>query len=51
MHLTEWPQFRHLTPYDLEEAVAHPRMLDGRNCLDADLWRGAGWEFQSMGRR
>ncbi|MGV0377311.1 hypothetical protein ACUY2Q_04880 [Corynebacterium bovis] len=25
-------------------------MLDGRNCLDAEAWTAAGWEYQALGR-
>lgn len=50
VHLTEWPEFRELTPELLAPVVRRPRMLDGRNVLDPALWRGAGWTFRSMGR-
>ena len=30
--------------------VAEPRMIDGRNCLDATLWTQAGWQYRGMGR-
>ena len=51
VHLTEWPEFRKLVPADLDDVVGHRRILDGRNVLDPTLWRDAGWEFRSMGRR
>jgi UDPglucose 6-dehydrogenase len=51
LHLTEWPEFRELAPADLDTVVAHRRMLDGRNVFQPELWREAGWEFRSMGRR
>jgi len=47
--LTEWKQYRALTPDDLAGA-AGTIILDGRNCLDRDLWRGAGWTYASLGR-
>jgi UDPglucose 6-dehydrogenase len=47
--LTEWRQYRDLTPDDLG-AVPGRLILDGRNCLDADMWRGAGWTYRSLGR-
>jgi UDPglucose 6-dehydrogenase len=25
-------------------------VIDARNCLDADAWRGAGWDFRALGR-
>jgi UDPglucose 6-dehydrogenase len=46
--LTEWKQFRELAPGDL--AVSGKIMLDGRNCLDRELWRAAGWDYRSLGR-
>ena len=50
VHLTEWPEFRELTPELLAPIVRRPQMLDGRNVLDPAQWRGAGWTFRSMGR-
>ncbi|RYU14510.1 UDP-glucose dehydrogenase family protein [Nocardioides iriomotensis] len=51
LHLTEWPEFRSLTPGDLDGVVRRKQILDGRNLLDADAWRDGGWTFRSMGRR
>jgi UDPglucose 6-dehydrogenase len=51
LHLTEWPEFREITPDDLEGVVAHPRLFDGRNVLDLDAWRSAGWAVRAVGRR
>lgn len=48
--LTEWQQYRDLDPYDLAEAVSSPRILDGRNVLDAAKWRAAGWIYRGLGR-
>ncbi|MFE2678771.1 hypothetical protein, partial [Streptomyces hygroscopicus] len=32
-------------------ALAPPRrILDGRNALDADRWREAGWTYRALGR-
>jgi UDPglucose 6-dehydrogenase len=25
-------------------------MIDGRNALDRDAWRAAGWKFRALGR-
>ncbi len=49
--LTEWAEFRALTPEDLEPLVASRRIIDGRNVLDSAAWETAGWEIVSMGRR
>ncbi|MFE3329525.1 UDP-glucose dehydrogenase family protein [Streptomyces sp. NPDC059176] len=50
LHLTEWSEFRSLDPAELGGAVTHRVILDGRNALDAELWRGAGWTYRAMGR-
>ncbi len=38
LHLTEWQEFRDLDPTELKRVVAVPRIVDGRNALDADHW-------------
>lgn len=48
--LTEWEDYRELDPYQIAVAVASPRILDGRNVLDATKWRAAGWNFRGLGR-
>ncbi|MDH6121941.1 UDP-glucose/GDP-mannose dehydrogenase family protein [Kitasatospora sp. GAS204B] len=50
LHLTEWQEFRTLDPVALGELVAERRLLDGRNVLDAEHWRAAGWTYRAMGR-
>ncbi|MEV0488019.1 UDP-glucose/GDP-mannose dehydrogenase family protein [Streptomyces sp. NPDC050508] len=50
LHLTEWREFRELDPAALGEAVRARVVLDGRNALDPQLWRKAGWTFRAMGR-
>ncbi|WP_030377551.1 MULTISPECIES: UDP-glucose dehydrogenase family protein [unclassified Streptomyces] len=50
LHLTEWREFRELDPAVLGEVTATRLLLDGRNALDADLWRKAGWTYRAMGR-
>ncbi|MFC9997679.1 UDP-glucose dehydrogenase family protein [Nocardia sp. NPDC127526] len=49
--LTEWAQFRELTPALLDDVVRRRRILDGRNCLDPAQWRSAGWDYRGIGRR
>ena len=49
-HLTEWREFRDMLPASLEGAVKHKRIVDGRNALDPDVWRGAGWTYRALGR-
>ncbi|HCA87501.1 MAG TPA: UDP-glucose 6-dehydrogenase [Streptomyces sp.] len=50
LHLTEWREFRELDPAALGEVVAERRILDGRNALDPESWRGAGWTYRALGR-
>ena len=48
--LTEWPEYTSLDPAAAKSLVAHARVLDGRNCLDAEAWRAAGWHYRALGR-
>ncbi|MEU6243271.1 UDP-glucose/GDP-mannose dehydrogenase family protein [Streptomyces sp. NPDC047024] len=50
LHLTEWREFRELDPAELGGVAAERVLLDGRNALDAELWRRAGWTYRAMGR-
>lgn len=50
LHLTEWREFRELDPKALGEVAAARVILDGRNALDPELWRKAGWSYRAMGR-
>lgn len=48
--LTEWQEYCDLDPYELAASVSSPRLLDGRNVLDAAKWRAAGWNYRGLGR-
>jgi UDPglucose 6-dehydrogenase len=50
MLLTEWQQFRELDPALLADVVAARAIVDGRNCLDPNRWRAAGWTYRALGR-
>ena len=50
MVLTEWPEYRTLDPAVLATRVATPIVIDGRNCLDPQEWRDAGWRYRALGR-
>jgi len=50
LHLTEWKVYREIDPADLIKLVANPIVIDGRNALDRDKWRDAGWKFRALGR-
>ena len=48
--VTEWREYRELSPADLASIVAVRSIVDGRNCLDAREWRAAGWQYRAPGR-
>ena len=48
--LTEWQEFRDADPEELSKVVARRNIVDGRNALDADRWREAGWTYRALGR-
>jgi UDPglucose 6-dehydrogenase len=50
LHLTEWQEFRQMDPRILDGVVAHKKILDGRNALDPQRWRDAGWTYRALGR-
>lgn len=47
---TEWAEFKQLDPNQAGELVAARRIIDGRNVLDPDTWRAAGWDIRCLGR-
>ena len=50
LHLTEWSEFAELDPRALASHVRTPVVVDGRNCLDAEAWKAAGWTYRGLGR-
>jgi UDPglucose 6-dehydrogenase len=48
--VTEWTQFRELSPASASQLTAGRTIIDGRNCLVADEWRAAGWTYRGVGR-
>jgi UDPglucose 6-dehydrogenase len=50
LHLTEWKMYRELDPAKMKSLVKSAIMIDGRNALDRDAWRAAGWHFRALGR-
>ena len=50
LHLTEWDEFRTLEPASLDGITRAKRILDGRNALNPDKWRAAGWTYRALGR-
>jgi UDPglucose 6-dehydrogenase len=50
LHLTEWKEYRELDPSTIGQLVKSKFLIDGRNALDRDKWRKAGWRFHALGR-
>ena len=48
--LTEWDDFRWVSPEDARSAVRSPNVVDARNLLDRSQWRRAGFEYKGIGR-
>ncbi|HEY0389982.1 MAG TPA: nucleotide sugar dehydrogenase [Gaiellales bacterium] len=48
--VTEWGEFRSLASPAVREAMATPLIVDGRNLLDPDQARAAGFLYESVGR-
>ncbi|MWA06647.1 nucleotide sugar dehydrogenase [Actinomadura sp. LD22] len=48
--LTEWREFRDMDPVEVSAAVAERNIVDGRNALDPERWRAAGWNYRALGR-
>ena len=50
LHMTEWSDYRAIDPAALGRVVAQRVVIDARCCLDAALWRDAGWTVHVLGR-
>jgi len=48
--LTDWPEFRSVDLAALRGVMTRAFILDGRNWLDPEKVRAAGFEYVSMGR-
>ena len=48
--LTEWAEFTQADPELVGKAMAQRSVADGRNALDAEAWRAAGWTYRALGR-
>lgn len=47
---TEWKEFRELNPTRTAQLVANAHIIDGRNVLDVEDWKKAGWKIEALGR-
>lgn len=50
LHLTEWKDYRQIDPIAISAIVKRKVIIDGRNVLDRDKWRNAGWRIHALGR-
>jgi UDPglucose 6-dehydrogenase len=49
--VTEWPEFAELDwSGDVKGRMAQPLVVDGRNFLDRDALRAAGFTYEGVGR-
>ena len=48
---TEWREYRDLDPAQAADLARTRYVIDGRNCLDAQAWKAAGWSYRGIGRR
>jgi UDPglucose 6-dehydrogenase len=49
--VTEWPELRALASPETYAAMTNPLILDGRNLLEPDEVRRAGFTYEGIGRR
>ncbi len=50
LHLTEWSDYRDLDPAAIRPLPRQAYLIDGRNALDAETWKAAGWIYRALGR-
>ncbi len=48
--VTEWPELRELDWAEAGSRMRNRLLVDGRNALDADVLRAAGFEYEGIGR-
>ena len=48
--VTEWPELKELASQEVRDAMARPVIIDGRNLLDPDAARAAGFVYEGIGR-
>jgi UDPglucose 6-dehydrogenase len=48
--LTEWDDFRWVSPVEAAGVVRTKQIVDARNLLDRSEWRRSGFEYQGIGR-
>ena len=48
--VTEWPELEGLASAEVREAMRTPLIVDGRNLLDPEAVRAAGFDYEGIGR-
>ncbi len=48
--LTEWGEFRMVSPRAVGEQMENSAVVDARNCLDRALWQRHGFDYRGIGR-
>jgi UDPglucose 6-dehydrogenase len=48
--VTEWPELRDLASPEVRESMTTPLIVDGRNLLDPEATRRAGFAYEGIGR-
>ena len=48
--LTEWDDFRWVSPADVAKLMSIRSVVDARNLLDRSEWKRAGFDYQGIGR-
>jgi UDPglucose 6-dehydrogenase len=49
--VTEWDELRGLASAEVRDTMARPLIIDGRNLLDPDETRRAGFAYEGVGRQ
>jgi UDPglucose 6-dehydrogenase len=47
---TEWDEYKQIDPEVSGTLMAQKVVVDGRNVLDVERWRNAGWKIYALGR-
>jgi UDPglucose 6-dehydrogenase len=48
--VTDWEEFRDLASPEIRDAMRRPLIVDGRNLLDPEAVRAAGFDYEGIGR-
>jgi UDPglucose 6-dehydrogenase len=48
--VTDWDEFRSLASVQVRDAMHRPLIIDGRNLLDPEATRAAGFDYEGIGR-